>query len=140
MTHISGWPPSPLDENITWCLHGLPSWFFYVDFQKYKNFFQFAFIICWILSVLYATLIWRQRHLVTGFTFVNFQQMYFLLPKTRKYFFFWIYTVAFMNTKETTCTHTTCTHTTCTQTTCTQTTCTHVHKLHVHILYILRIS
>lgn len=54
---------------------------FYVDFQKYKNFFQFAFIICWILSVLYATLIWRQRHLVTGFTFVNFQQMYFLLPK-----------------------------------------------------------
>lgn len=63
---------------------GYPRGFFYVDFQKYKNFFQFAFIICWILLVLYATLIWRQRHLVTGFTFVNFQQMYFLLPKTRK--------------------------------------------------------
>lgn len=137
MTHISGWPPSPLDENITWCLHGLPSWFFYVDFQKYKNFFQFAFIICWILSVLYATLIWRQRHLVTGFTFVNYQQMYFLLPKTRKstllrgivlhtcimmnlkkgnartkYFFFGFIQSQFWTPK----------------------------KLHVHILYILRIS
>lgn len=47
-----------------------------------------------------------------------------------KIFFFWIYTVAILNTKETTCTQTTCTHTLYMYT----------YFIHVHILYILRIS